>query len=95
MNEAEIAGGSFVVAGCQTAGAFELVEAALDPVPQGVGDGIDEDWFFAIDLAGDDRRATALFDDAADMIAVVAPVGNEHFGFGKIVIHEHIEAFEV
>lgn len=95
MNEAEIAGGGFVVAGRQTAGAFELVEAALDPVPQGVGDGLDEDWFFAIDLAGDDRRATALFDDTADVTAVVATVGNEHFGFGKIVIHERIEAFEV
>lgn len=60
----------------------EGVEAALDPVPQRVSDCIDEDWFFAIDLAGDDRRAAALFDDAADEIAVVGPVGpvgNEHF----------------
>jgi hypothetical protein len=32
MNEAEIAGGGFVVARRQPAGAFELVEAALDPV---------------------------------------------------------------
>lgn len=95
MNEAKIAGSGFVVAGRQTAGAFEPVEAALDPVPQSIGDGIDEDWFFAVGLAGDDRRATALFDDTADVIAVVAPVGHEHFGFGQIVINERIEAFEV
>ena len=46
-------------------------------------------------FAGDDRRATALFDDTADVIAVVATVGNDHFGFGKIVVDQRIEAFEV
>ena len=95
MNEAEIAGGGFVVTCGQTAGAFELVEATLDPVPQSVGDGVDEDWLFAIDLAGDDRRAAALINDTTDVITVVAPVGDEHLGFGKIVINERIEAFEV
>ena len=95
MNEAEIACGRFVVAGRQTARAFEFVEAALDPVPQGVGDGIDQDWLFAIDLAGYDQSATTLFDDTANMVTVVATVGNEHFGFGQIIIDQRIEAFEV
>jgi hypothetical protein len=95
MNEAEIACGSFVVARRQTARAFELVEAALDPVPQCVGDGLEEDGFFAIDLAGYDRGAPALSDDRTDVIAVVAPVGDEHSGFGQIGIDQRIEPFEV
>ena len=95
MNEAEIAGGCFVVACRQPAGAFEFVEAALAPVPQGLCDGIDGNWFPAGDFAGDDGCAAALFDDTADVVAVVATVGNDHFGFGKIVVAQRIEAFEI
>jgi hypothetical protein len=95
LNEAEIACGCFVVACRQSAGAFEFVEAALDPVSQSVGDGVDEDWFFAIDLAGYDRCTAALINDTADVITVVAPVGDEHSGFGQIGIDQRIEPFEV
>lgn len=95
MNEAETAGGCFVVAGRQTAGAFELVEAALDSVSQSIGDGVDEDRLFAIDLAGYDRSAAPLIDDTTDVIAVVAPIGDEHFDFGQIIIDQRVELFEV
>lgn len=95
MNEAEIAGGCFVVAHCQTAGALELVEAAIHPVSQGVGDAIYKDRFFPIDLTGNDGGATTLGNDIANVVAVVATVGNEHLGFEKVVIHERIEPFEI
>ena len=95
MNEAKIACGSFVVTRCQTAGALELVEAALDPVPQCIRHGLDEDGFFAIDFARYDRSAPTLSDDTTDVIAVVATVGNKHSGFGQIGIDKRIEPFEV
>lgn len=93
MNEAKVTGGRFVVARCQTAGAFELVEAAFDPAPQGVGDGIDEDRLFAIDLARYDRCAAPLFDRTANVITVVATIRDENLRFGKIVIDQRIEPF--
>ena len=72
-----------------------LTSCAPIGVPQGLCDGLDENWFPAGDFAGDDGRTAALFDDTADVIAVVTPVGNDHFGFGKIVVDQRIEAFEI
>ena len=95
MNEAEVAGSGFIVACSKTTGAFELVEASLHPVSQGVGNAVDEDLLLAIDLARNDGRAATPGNHVADMIAVIATVGDEHFGFGKIVINKCIEAFEV
>ena len=95
MNEAEIAVSGLVVAGCQAAGAFQLVEAALHSVSEGVGDGIDRNSLFPVDLAGDDGSATTPCDHRADVIAVIATVGNEHPGFRQVLIDQCIEAFEV
>ena len=41
MDEAEVAVGGFVVAGCETTGVFEFVEAPLDHFTQRVDGGID------------------------------------------------------
>ena len=95
MNEAEVAGSGFIVACSETTGAFELVEASLHPVSQGVGDAIDVNRLLAIDLAWNNGCAATPGNYVADVIAVIAAVGNEHLGFGKIVINECIEAFEV
>ena len=95
VNETEIDGGYCVVAHRQTAAAFELVQAAFDPVPHSICDGIDEDQLLVVEFAGDDGRAVALFDDTADMTAVVATVGDEHLGLGKVVIVQHVAAFEI
>lgn len=95
MNEAEIAGSRFIVARRQSAGAFELVKAAFDAVSQGIRDGIDEDRFLAVDRAGDDGRAAALFDDPADIIAVVTAVGDEHFRLGQVIVDQCIKALEI
>ncbi len=95
MNEAEVAGSGFIVACSETAGAFELVEASLHPVSQGVGNAINQYLLLAIDLAWNDGRTATPGNHVADVVAVIAAVGNEHLGFGKIVINEYIEAFEV
>ena len=95
MNEPEIAVGCFVIAGSQAAGALELVEAAFHPVSEGVGDAVDEDWFFPVGPSGDDWSATTPGNYTANVIAVVATVGDEHSGLGKIVIDERVEPFEV
>ena len=53
------------------------------------------DWRFAVGLGGDDRRPAARFDGGADMVAVIAPVGQEHASGWQIIIHQRIEALEV
>lgn len=95
MNEAEITCGSFVVACRQPTREFGFVEASLDPVPQCVDYGLEEGGFFAIDLARYDRGAPTLSDDLTDVIAVIAPVSDEHSGFGQIGIDQRIKPFEV
>ncbi len=95
MDESEVACCCFIVARGEAAGAFELVEAALDPVPQGVGDCLDEDRFFTVDLARYDRCTATLLDDMANVVAIVAAVGDEHSGFRKILIDQCIETLEV
>lgn len=95
MNEAEIACGSFIVACCEAARAFEFVEAALDLVSQSVGYGIERDWHLAIGFAGNDRRSTAICYCVADMIAIIATVSQKHLGGRKVAIDQSIEAFEI
>lgn len=52
MDEAEIAVGGFVVAGGQPSGIFELVEAALDHVAQGMIAGSTGSWIRRLRLVG-------------------------------------------
>ena len=68
MNEAEIACGGFVVAGCEASGAFELVEAAFDAVAERVDETVDGNGFLAIGAAWNDRHCAALFEAVADLI---------------------------
>lgn len=95
MNEAEVAVGGLVVSRCQAARALHLVETAFDPVPECVGNSIDKDWLFPVDLAGNDGCAAPPGDHRADVIAVVAAVSNEHPGFRQVFIDQCVEAFEV
>ena len=95
MNEAKVTNGCFVVACCQAARAFEFVEAALDTVPQGIGDAIDEDGLFSVDLAGNNGCSASLFDPAANVIAVVSTIRDEDFRLGKLLIDQRIKTFEI
>ena len=60
MDEAEIAVCGFVVSGGEPSSIFELVEAALDHVPQGIDCGIDGELDQAVTLGRDHRGAAAL-----------------------------------
>ena len=50
---------------------------------------------FAIGFGRDQGCSTALCDRVADMVAVIAPVGQEHASGWQIIIHQRIEALEV
>ena len=52
MDEAEITGGGFVVAGRQPSRVLEFVEAALDAVAQGIDVAIDRDLNLAVPRVG-------------------------------------------
>ena len=68
----------FIVSGGEAARAFEFCKASLDAVSQGVGDGVVRDHLFAIGLGWDDRCSVTLVNRFADVVAVVAPVSQEH-----------------
>ncbi len=86
MNETQVTCGGFIVARCQSTGALEFVEAAFSMVPQSVGYGIDLDGYPSIGFAGNDRHAATLYDCVSDMVAIVAPVCEKHFGLRQIII---------
>lgn len=52
-------------------------------------------WLFAIGLGRDHRRSATRFDSVSDVIAVIAPVSQEHAGRCQVVVDQSIEAFEV
>lgn len=53
------------------------------------------DGFFAIGLGWDHWCSAALGDRCPDMIAVIAPVGQEHASRWQVIIDQRIEALEV
>lgn len=53
------------------------------------------DGFFAIGLGWDHWCSAALGDFGPDMIAVITSVGQEHASGWQVIIHQHVEPFEV
>ena len=53
------------------------------------------DGFFAIGLGLNHVSATALCNRVADVVAVIAPVGQEHASRWQVIIDQRIEALEV
>ena len=95
MDEAEIAVGGFVVSCCQPSGIFELVEAALDHVAQGVDCGIDGQLDQPVALGRDHGDAAAPFHVFANEVSVIAFVGEQHFGSWPIGLHDRQIAFVI
>ena len=95
MDESEIAGGGFVVSSSEASRVFQLVEAALDPVPQGVDEVVDWDLDFAALAHGNDWNSAALLDVGAHVVGVVSLVGKEDLGIGRACIHHEIVALVV
>ena len=73
MDEGEIACGGFVVSRGEAACVFQPVDAALDPVPQGVDEVVDGDLDFAALAHGNDGNAAAALDVGTHAVGVVAP----------------------
>ena len=90
MDDGEIACGGFVVTCCETSGAFELVEAPLDPVAQSVDEAVDWNLLLAICSAGNDRRAAACLCIVADVIGIVSPVRDQNPGGEQIPVDERV-----
>lgn len=53
------------------------------------------DRLFAVALGRDNRCSATLGNRSADMITVIAPVGQEHASRWQIIIDQNIEALEV
>lgn len=95
MDEAEVAVGGFIVAGCQPTSILELVEAAFDHVAQGIDRGIDGQLDQAVSFGRDHRGAAAPLHIFANEVSVIALVGKQHFGRWPIGIHDRKISFEV
>jgi hypothetical protein len=90
VDDGEIAFGCFVVSGREPSGAFELVEASLDLVSEGIHEAINRDRLFAICSTGDDGRSAAFFDVVADVIGIITTIRDEDLGTGQIGIGEDV-----
>ncbi|TCT35179.1 hypothetical protein EDC90_10281 [Martelella mediterranea] len=95
MNDGKIACSCFVIAGSEPPGAFELVEASLDLVSEGIHEAIDGDRLFAICSAGNDGCSAARLGVVADVIGIVSAVRDQNPGFGQVLIDEHVIALVV
>ena len=76
--------------GFQAAGAFELVDASLDAVAQGIDEAVDLNGLLSVLLAGDDRRSAPFFHVVADVAAVIAPVGDGEFAWRQVRIGKQV-----
>lgn len=92
VDEPEEAFGGLEVAGGDAAGVLEFVEAALDEVAQAVEDTV----YGHTQLAGlahrDDRYDVARFHGFANLVRVIAAVGEENGWFRHVVVHDQVEA---
>lgn len=95
MDEAEVAVGSFIVPGCQPAGAFELVEAALDHVSQGIDREINGQLDQPVALGRDHRNSPAPLHIFTNEVSVIAFVGQEFRGCSPVGVHDWQLAFEI
>jgi hypothetical protein len=95
VDEAEVTIGGFIVSRCQPPGIFELVEAALDHVAQGVDGGIDGQLDAPVALGRDHRRAATPLHIFANEVSIIALVGKQHLGRWPVGIHDRQIAFVI
>jgi hypothetical protein len=90
VDEAEEAGGSFVVAGGEAAGVLQPVEAALDPVAESVSIVIDRFLLQAMAPAWDGGSSAGRRNAVPDRIGVIALVGHQHLGGRQIGVAQGV-----
>lgn len=92
VDEAKEAFGGFVVAGCKAAAIFQLVEAALDHVAQGVDGHVDSLAHPSVPSHRYHGQGVAALDVFPNFIRVIAPVGDQNCWLRQVVGHHHIIA---
>src|SRR5690606_23719824 len=85
VDEAKEAFGGFVVAGCKAAAIFQLVEAALDHVAQGVDGHVDSLAHPSVPSHRYHGQGVAALDVFPNFIRVIAPVGDQNCWLRQVV----------
>ena len=92
VNEAEKAFRRLVVAGRDTPGVLELVEAAFDQIAQAIQRTIDTNPFFAGLAHRYHGQDVARLHAVSDLVCIVAAICEQHARAGQIIHHHQIEA---
>lgn len=92
IDEAKEAFGGLVVAGGDTASVLELVEAPLDKVPQPVEPAIDSDTEPARLAHRDHRQDATRLHGFANLVGVIAAIGQQDARLRQVVVHDQIKA---
>ena len=92
VDETQEAFGGLVVAGGDAAGVFQPVEAAFDEVAQPVEGAIHRHPQLAGFPHGDHRQHVARLHGLANIVRIVAAIGQQDGGLGQVVGHHQIEA---
>ena len=92
IDKAEEAGCGFVVSGRQSAAVFQLVEAALDHVAQGVDGHVDSLAHPSVLSHRYHGQSVTALDLFPNFIRVIAPVGDQNGWLRQIVSHHQIVA---
>ena len=95
MNNGKVACGCLVVAGGEPPRAFELVEASLDLISEGIHEAVDRYRLLSVCPAGDDGCSAARLGVVADVIGIVSAVRDQNLGSGQILIDEHVIALVI
>ena len=81
LHEAEIAGDGFVISGSDAVCVLQTVDASFVTVAQGVDVAVDEHLHFSVLAGWDDGDAPAPFHIFADVVGVIAAIGQENARF--------------
>lgn len=91
FGEAEEAFGSVVVSCCDAPAFLEPVEEPLDPVSHGVERAVDSVLDLSVPLGRDLRGCAACTEFSADVVGVIALVGDHDLRVGLSLSHQGVE----
>lgn len=92
VNEAEEVFLRLVVAGRDTPGVFEPVEAEFDQITEAIQRAIDTNPLLAGLARWDHEQDVACFHAVSDLVCIVAAIREQHVRAGQIIRHHQIEA---
>ena len=95
MHDGKVACGCLVIARCEPPRAFELVEASLDLVSEGIHEAVDRYRLFSVCPAGNDGCSAARLCVVADVVRIVSAIRDQNLGSRQIRIDEHVIALVI